>query len=124
MPLGLRSAAGDHHPVPGSVPLGAGDQMLLYTDGVTEAHDTAGSFYPLCERVHLLGPGDPDAALDAARADVAALTAGPPLDDAAMLLFRFRASLPLDSGGAVPFAAKPGRRAADGEGPVGDAAIR
>jgi serine phosphatase RsbU (regulator of sigma subunit) len=28
-----------------------GDQILLYTDGVIEARDSAGNFYPLAERL-------------------------------------------------------------------------
>jgi serine phosphatase RsbU (regulator of sigma subunit) len=70
---------------------GPGDQMLLYTDGVTEARDGGGRFYPLERRAPgLLAVGDPDAALDALRADITRHTGGPLHDDAAMLLLRFR----------------------------------
>lgn len=44
-PLGLADF-GPKGPVPRQVPLFPGDQMLLYTDGVTEARDHAGRFYP------------------------------------------------------------------------------
>jgi hypothetical protein len=33
-----------------SLPLRPGDRILLYTDGVIEARDLAGNFYPLAER--------------------------------------------------------------------------
>ncbi|MFI9542479.1 SpoIIE family protein phosphatase [Streptomyces sp. NPDC052016] len=41
-----------------------GDQLLLYTDGITEARDAKGRFHPLAERAHLLKEGDPEAALE------------------------------------------------------------
>ena len=31
------------------IPVGDGDQLLLYTDGVSEARDTAGQFFPLAQ---------------------------------------------------------------------------
>ena len=31
------------------VPVGDGDQLLLYTDGVSEARDAAGGFFPLAQ---------------------------------------------------------------------------
>ncbi len=31
------------------IPVGDGDQMLLYTDGVSEARDAAGRFFPLAQ---------------------------------------------------------------------------
>ncbi|WP_329468651.1 PP2C family protein-serine/threonine phosphatase [Streptomyces sp. NBC_01431] len=85
--LGLHQAAG---PEPYQVDFGPGDQLLLYTDGVTEARDAHGTFYPLAERTGHLSDPDPQAALEALRADLAQHTAGPPHDDAAMLLLRHR----------------------------------
>jgi serine phosphatase RsbU (regulator of sigma subunit) len=120
LPLGLHRSAADR-PVSTAVPLGAGDQMLLYTDGVTEARDADGAFYPLAARAHLLGLGDPDAALDALRTDVTSHTAGPLHDDAAMLLLRFRTPMPSDSGRTPPPAAKRDDRTAAG---VQDTSIR
>ena len=31
------------------IPVGDGDQLLLYTDGVSEARDAAGRFFPLAQ---------------------------------------------------------------------------
>jgi len=93
LPLGL-GLAPDDTPAPFRVPLEPGDQMLLYTDGVSEARDRAGDFYPLRERAHLLHADDPDTAIQDLKADVAEHTAGSPQDDAAMLLLRYRTPAP------------------------------
>ncbi|MFB6714555.1 MULTISPECIES: PP2C family protein-serine/threonine phosphatase [unclassified Streptomyces] len=45
-------------------PFGPGDQLLLYTDGVTEARDAGGAFYPLQQRVLSWGPLPPRELLD------------------------------------------------------------
>jgi serine phosphatase RsbU (regulator of sigma subunit) len=90
-PLGLADI-GPKGPVPFQVPFAPGDQMLLYTDGVTEARDPRGRFYPLDERAFLLKDPDPDTALEAVRQDLEHHTQGPLHDDAAMLLLRYRDS--------------------------------
>ncbi|GAA2209062.1 PP2C family protein-serine/threonine phosphatase [Nonomuraea monospora] len=85
LPLGLGAmepAAVKEH----RVPFGAGDRILFYTDGVIEARNGRGEFYPLEERVSLLRRDEPQAGLDALRADLVQHTGGPLLDDAAMLL--------------------------------------
>ncbi|WP_043639532.1 PP2C family protein-serine/threonine phosphatase [Nonomuraea candida] len=85
LPLGLgsfdSSAVKAHR-----IPFGRGDRVLFFTDGVIEARNAAGEFYPLAERAWLLRRDDPQAALDALRADLVEHTGGPLLDDAAMLL--------------------------------------
>jgi len=87
LPLGLGSLTGER-PKPYRVPFGEGDQILLFTDGVIEARDSSGRFYPLAERAPLLLGGDPQIALDALRGDLVEHVGGPLLDDAAMLLLR------------------------------------
>ncbi|MEU6854078.1 PP2C family protein-serine/threonine phosphatase [Actinacidiphila alni] len=87
-PLGL--TVGAERPLPFPVRLGPGDQMLLYTDGVTETRDSAGCFYPLGDRVAFLQEADLDAALESIRADLVQHAGGPLHDDAAMLLLRHR----------------------------------
>ncbi|QKW17693.1 serine/threonine-protein phosphatase [Kitasatospora sp. NA04385] len=92
-PLGL-AGLGPAGPEAHDLRLGSGDQLLLYTDGVTETRDHTGEFYPLPERAGLLSVDDPDGALEALRRDVAAHAAGPLKDDAAMMLLRRRSDEP------------------------------
>ncbi|WP_314176219.1 PP2C family protein-serine/threonine phosphatase [Streptomyces winkii] len=77
-------------PQPHVVEFVPGDQILFYTDGVSEARDRANRFYPLHERGDLLKDPDPDSALAAVRHDLADHVGAPPHDDAAMLLLRYR----------------------------------
>jgi serine phosphatase RsbU (regulator of sigma subunit) len=53
-----------------SVPFGPGDQLLFYTDGVSEARDERGDFYPLQERGTLLAGLAPAPALDLLFGDI------------------------------------------------------
>ncbi|WP_240134536.1 PP2C family protein-serine/threonine phosphatase [Streptomyces sp. MUM 178J] len=89
LPLGL-AAHGTPGPEPYTAPFAPGDQLLLYTDGVSEARDRERNFYPLAERAGLLKDPDPEAALEALRHDLSRHAEGPPHDDAAMLLIRHR----------------------------------
>ncbi|MEU7033485.1 PP2C family protein-serine/threonine phosphatase [Streptomyces sp. NPDC046237] len=90
MPLGL-GIHGAQSPGTLSTAFHPGDQLLLYTDGVTEARDGRGEFYPLDSRLHLLNADSPELALDALHSDIVAHAGGPLGDDAAMLLLRYRA---------------------------------
>lgn len=69
LPLGLLRLDSDpvhvetHHLEPG-------DTLLLYTDGLVEARDTAGVFYPLAERIGRWATRHPAAMLDAIQADL------------------------------------------------------
>ncbi|UYQ66790.1 PP2C family protein-serine/threonine phosphatase [Streptomyces peucetius] len=63
----------------------AGDLLLLYTDGVLEARDSSGAFYPLTERISGWSGGDPDAFLRALRRDLLDHVGGRLGDDAAMI---------------------------------------
>ncbi|MCM2578432.1 PP2C family protein-serine/threonine phosphatase [Streptomyces meridianus] len=89
LPLGL-AAHGAEPPVGHTSDFAPGDQILFYTDGVAEARDDAGRFYPLDHRAFLLKDPDPEIALDAIRRDLAEHLQGPGHDDAAMLLLRYR----------------------------------
>jgi hypothetical protein len=88
------------------------DQLLLYTDGVTEARDAAREFYPLDERVRELAPqtqpkltrgGRPRASgsgpnlLDLVKDDLLRHVGAPPDDDAALLLVSAPAAWPRGS---------------------------
>jgi serine phosphatase RsbU (regulator of sigma subunit) len=85
------------------------DQLLLYTDGVTEARDASREFYPLDERVRALAPqvqpkltrsgkvratGSEPTLLDLVRDDLLSYVGAPPDDDAALLLVRAPAAWP------------------------------
>jgi len=60
LPLGL-----GHDPDPVTVRWQTGDRLLLYTDGMSEARDRAGAFFPLLEQAALLRDGSLEDALDA-----------------------------------------------------------
>jgi serine phosphatase RsbU (regulator of sigma subunit) len=89
LPLGLH-AHGTAPPEPYHTHFRPGDQLLLYTDGVTEARDADNRFYPLAERTHLLKEHHAETALETVRQDLLQHVNGPLHDDAAMLLLRYR----------------------------------
>ncbi|MBB5120948.1 serine/threonine protein phosphatase [Streptomyces eurocidicus] len=86
-PLALLELVGDvyHHR---TFAFERGDLLLLYTDGVTEARDTAGVFYPLAERLAGMPETAPGALLDRVVADLVAYAGGALSDDAALLAVR------------------------------------
>ncbi|MFE2550086.1 PP2C family protein-serine/threonine phosphatase [Streptomyces sp. NPDC059355] len=83
-PLGL-GLAGPDLAVVTDVPLLPGDRLLAYTDGVTEARDAAGEFYPLAARVPAL-ERDPAGLVEAVWQDLLEFTGGGPRDDVALLV--------------------------------------
>jgi serine phosphatase RsbU (regulator of sigma subunit) len=69
-----------------------GDTLLLYTDGVVEARDGKGDFYPLAERATQWTDSSPAALMHHIRRDLLAHTNGRLGDDAALIaLHRSRA---------------------------------
>jgi serine phosphatase RsbU (regulator of sigma subunit) len=66
-------------------PLRPGDQLLLYTDGVTETRDATGTFYPLAERLRSWGPLPPREVLDRLHDDLLAHSHKGLQDDTAAL---------------------------------------
>ncbi|MEV5613968.1 PP2C family protein-serine/threonine phosphatase [Streptomyces sp. NPDC052225] len=84
-PLGL-GIAGLAPPEPMTLPLHAGDRILALTDGVTEARDRSGAFYPLTDRLPGLDCADPAALTDAVWRDVVRF-AGTVRDDLTLLVF-------------------------------------
>lgn len=98
LPLGLASLAVSARKAY-AFPFGPGDRMLFYTDGISEARDKAGAFYPLARCGALLDGQDLDSALDRLRDDVVQHVGHALLDDAAMLLIRNEPGEPRDSAG-------------------------
>ncbi|SNT25387.1 PP2C family protein-serine/threonine phosphatase [Actinacidiphila glaucinigra] len=86
-PLGLLALTGDRYR-PQTVAFHRGDLLLFCTDGVVEARDRQGRFYPLAERVREMPEQDPDDLLDRVLADLRAWSGGGLGDDAALLALR------------------------------------
>ncbi|MFE2585969.1 PP2C family protein-serine/threonine phosphatase [Streptomyces sp. NPDC059378] len=84
-PLGLRALSGQ---TPGlqALTFADGDQLLFYTDGVTEARDRDRAFYPLAEGLARHASDEPDRTLTALHAELLAHVGGRLDDDAALLL--------------------------------------
>ncbi|MFE3792760.1 PP2C family protein-serine/threonine phosphatase, partial [Streptomyces goshikiensis] len=83
-PLGL-GLTGPDLPQPTELRLLPGDRLLAHTDGVTEARDAAGHFYPLSLRL----PGlttDPAGLVSAVWRDLEGFSDGGPRDDVALLV--------------------------------------
>jgi serine phosphatase RsbU (regulator of sigma subunit) len=83
-PLGLGDLARPRYHVD-TFTFEAGDLLLLYTDGVLEARDPAGAFYPLIERISGWTGSDPEALLRHLRRDLLEHVGGSLGDDAAMI---------------------------------------
>lgn len=100
-PLGLLTL-GDGSGAARSLPFKPNDQLLLYTDGVSEARDGDRTFYPLDQRLALLGAqvrrarasGDGAALLNLIRDDLLRHAGAPLEDDAALLLIGAPAQWP------------------------------
>ncbi|MFD7877426.1 PP2C family protein-serine/threonine phosphatase [Streptomyces sp. NPDC059766] len=84
-PLGLRALSGQ---TPGlqALTFADGDQLLFYTDGVTEARDRDRAFYPLAEGLARHASDEPDRTLTALHTELLAHVGGRLDDDAALLL--------------------------------------
>jgi serine phosphatase RsbU (regulator of sigma subunit) len=68
--------------------IGPGGGLLFYTDGVSEARNRAGDFFPLTAARALRAPGDPEQVLTALSSEVLRHAGHPLADDAAMLFVR------------------------------------
>ncbi|MEU1458378.1 PP2C family protein-serine/threonine phosphatase [Streptomyces avermitilis] len=84
LPLNLGVLLGDDYHVD-VVPFLPGDQLLLYTDGVTETRDRTGAFYPLVERIRSWAALPPRALLDHLHQDLLAYSEAHLDDDTAAL---------------------------------------
>jgi serine phosphatase RsbU (regulator of sigma subunit) len=86
-PLGMSALTGET-PSLQVLPFTDGDQLLLYTDGVTEARNHSREFYPLAERVGRHLSDEPSRTVAALHDELLAHVGGRLHDDAALLLLR------------------------------------
>lgn len=94
LPLGLADLADDER-TPSTWAFGPGDQILFYTDGISEARDKTGTFYPLSRCGQVLADHDAEAALDLIKGQVISHVGHTLTDDAAMLLVKCTAAEPM-----------------------------
>ncbi|MFD3437238.1 PP2C family protein-serine/threonine phosphatase [Streptomyces sp. NPDC058685] len=86
-PLNLATLIGDRYCVD-TVAFTPGDQLLLYTDGVTETRDRTGEFFPLPEWMRRQGPVPPRELLDRLHRALLHYSGGRLNDDIAALAVR------------------------------------
>lgn len=86
-PLNLATLIGDRYFVD-TAALAPGDQLLLYTDGVTETRDRTGEFFPLPDWMRRQGPAPPRELLDRLHRDLLHYSGGRLDDDIAALAVR------------------------------------
>ncbi|MET8647373.1 PP2C family protein-serine/threonine phosphatase [Streptomyces sp. NPDC004675] len=86
-PLGLGAISSSLY-VPATFPFDEGDRLMLYTDGVTEARDQSGVFYPLAERVTNWAHHEPETMLHQVVTDLQEYTNGHLNDDMAIVVAR------------------------------------
>ncbi|MEU9291737.1 PP2C family protein-serine/threonine phosphatase [Streptomyces sp. NPDC048275] len=90
-PLNLAALIGDRYHVE-AFAFAPGDQLLLYTDGVSETRDRAGEFFPLADWLRRQGPRPPRELLDRLHRDLLRHSGGRLDDDIAALAVRCPAS--------------------------------
>ncbi|MFI1166157.1 PP2C family protein-serine/threonine phosphatase [Streptomyces sp. NPDC020801] len=73
-------------------PFHPGDQLLMYTDGVTETRDRSGAFYPLPERIRPWSGETPHQLLAHLHRDLIAYSGGRLNDDIVALIAQRRPS--------------------------------
>lgn len=85
VPLGVGlSGVAERHSF--TVPLRPGEPVLFYTDGLSEARNGAGEFFPLTDVASVRVPADPSSLLARLSAEVSRYVGHRPHDDMALLL--------------------------------------
>lgn len=122
VPLGFGELAG-REPRTERFELAPGELLVAYSDGVTEARDAAGEFYPLAERLterygtgSRYVPPDPADVVTFLQADVASWAAGL-ADDMVVVVLRPEAGAVAGAGTGAGAAAGPGAAVGPGAGP-------
>ncbi|MFF9348872.1 PP2C family protein-serine/threonine phosphatase [Streptomyces sp. NPDC014734] len=87
VPLGLAELGGEAR-TEERLDLPSGATLLLFTDGVTEARDASGAFYPLDARLECWARRGPNGVLEALREDLELFSGGVRRDDIAVLALR------------------------------------
>jgi serine phosphatase RsbU (regulator of sigma subunit) len=85
LPLGLGDLS-DEPRIPVTIPLAAGDEVLFYTDGATEARNRTGRFFPLAECDSVCLPHRPERLVAQLSAELTKYVGHAPDDDIALLL--------------------------------------
>ncbi|MFD9821777.1 PP2C family protein-serine/threonine phosphatase [Streptomyces violascens] len=101
LPIGFGGAFGIADYDVQTFPFEPGDLLLLYTDGVVEARNTDGRFYPFAERAPQWTADDPGELLRHLQADLLAHVHAHLNDDAAVVAIRRTASAPPPSAPAL-----------------------
>ncbi|MEU3990316.1 PP2C family protein-serine/threonine phosphatase [Streptomyces platensis] len=99
LPIGLGGLPGAPEYEVEAFPFEPGELLLLYTDGVSEARDDKGTFYPLAERAGAWSALSPQQVLRQLRTDLLAHTNGRLGDDAAAVAVRRLPGRPSGHGG-------------------------
>lgn len=85
LPLGLGLPDGEPHPLV-TVPFGPGSRVLFYTDGISEARDKVGEFFPLLACAALRSAKPPATLADRLAAEMTTFAGHAPNDDVALLI--------------------------------------
>ncbi|WP_424892744.1 PP2C family protein-serine/threonine phosphatase [Streptomyces sp. XH2] len=88
LPLGLGTPTTEDDYEAAAFEFPDGDLLLLYTDGVIEARDAHGAFYPLAERLASWGERDPRRLVRRLHEDLLAHAGGSLGDDVALIAIR------------------------------------
>lgn len=99
LPLGLGPLAAGPR-VPFTIPWEAGEPVLFYTDGLTEARDKDGKFFQLTECVSVQARPDPSTFIERLSAEVSRHVSHQRHDDIALLLVWRQNSNPALSAGS------------------------
>src|SRR5215469_12628971 len=87
LPLGFGALAAAER-IPFTITLRADETVLFYTDGLTEARNRAGEFFPLTECASVQAPSEPQALLERLSAEVRQHVSHQAHDDIGLLVVR------------------------------------